>query len=87
MRLNQLRRCMHADFHRKSFAQTAILDSRADDSGFARRFNARIRVARKTIAANGRFLPGEWQYGTACVREPIENPATGMRGIGRLCED
>jgi len=86
MRLNQLRLCMHADFHRKIFALDSSRDSRADNRGFASRLNAQIRVARGTVAANGKFLPGEWQYGTECMREPIENPATGMPGIGRLRE-
>jgi len=86
MRLNQFRLCMHANFHRKIFALDSNRDSRADNSGFARRLKARIRVARSAVAANGKFLPGEWQYGTACMREPIENPAARMHGIGRLGE-
>jgi hypothetical protein len=86
MRLNPLRVCMHADFHRKSFAQTAIPDSRADNSGFASNRRARSCASRQTIAANGKILPGEWQYGTECMRDPIENHAVGMRRIERLGE-
>jgi hypothetical protein len=85
MRLNRFRLCMHANFHCKIFALDSSHDARADNSGFARRLNARIGVAHKKIAANGKFLAGVWQYGTACMREPIESPAARMRGIGRLC--
>jgi hypothetical protein len=86
MRLNQFRLCMHADFHRKSFAYQAISDSRADNSGFAADRCARSRASRRTIAANGKFPSGEWQYGIERLRERSEDPAVAIRGIARLRE-
>ena len=86
MRLNQLRLCMHADFHRKVLAPDSNRDSRADNSGFASNRRARQNSSRQTFASNGKILPGEWQYGIECMREPIENLAARMRGIGRLRE-
>jgi len=86
MRLNQLRLYMHADFHRNSLARAAFSDPRAGSSGFASARCARQNSSRQTFAANGKILPGEWQYGTECMREPIENPAFALRGIGRLRE-
>jgi len=86
MRLNQLRLCMHADFHRNSLARAAFSDPRAGSSGFASALCAGCCVSRQTFASNGKILPGEWQYGIECMREPIENLAARMRGIGRLRE-
>jgi hypothetical protein len=81
MRLNQLRLCMHADFHRKSFAHDIISDSRADNSGFASNLFARGRAAHQSFAAKGKIPPEEWEYGTACMLEPSEIPAGEMHGI------
>src|SRR5271168_2497616 len=77
---------LNADFHRKILAPDSNRDSRADNSGFASARCARQNSSRQTFAANGKILPGEWQYRTECMRERIENPAFALRGIGRLRE-
>jgi len=49
MRVNQLSIGMHAEFHRKKFAENSNTDSCADNSGFASRVVARICVWRRAM--------------------------------------
>jgi hypothetical protein len=68
---------VHADFHRKSFADDAILNSRMDNSGFARRVAARIYVSTETYVEQ---LPQMERFCRACGNtEPREYAAGKYR--------